>query len=222
VPLLQLQLGGVLDGDDAFPVRDERGERVQHGRLAGAGAARDEAVELGLHAGGQERQHLRRGAVDRHHVLDPQRRAAEAANGEHRPVDGQRGDDGVDAGAVGQAGVGHGRRFVDPAAHPRHDAHDDLLEVRVVPEAHVGQLQLAEPLDVDRIEAVDHDVGDGRVGQQWLERPEARHLVEQLLHHLLALDAVERQVAGGEQLVEDGAQLVPKLIAREALDRLQI
>ena len=94
--------------------------------------------------------------------------------------------------------------------------------MRVVAEAHVGQLQLAEPLDVDGVEAVDHDVGDGGVGQQRLERPEAGHLVEQLLHHLLALDAVERQVAGGEQLVQDRAQLVAQLVARQPLDRLQI
>ena len=40
VPLLQLQLGRVLDGDDALAVGDERRQRVQHGRLAGAGAAR--------------------------------------------------------------------------------------------------------------------------------------------------------------------------------------
>jgi hypothetical protein len=48
VRLLQLQLGRVLDGDDALVVRDERRQDVQQRRLAGAGAARDQDVELGL------------------------------------------------------------------------------------------------------------------------------------------------------------------------------
>ena len=43
VLLAELQLGGVLDRDDALVVGDERGEHVEHGRLAGAGAAGDEA-----------------------------------------------------------------------------------------------------------------------------------------------------------------------------------
>ena len=58
--------------------------------------------------------------------------------------------------------------------------------------------------------------------QQRLQRPEARDLVEQLLDHLLALDAVERQIAGRQQLVQDQAQLVAQLLARQLLDRLQI
>ncbi len=39
------------------------------------------------------------------------------ADGEQRPVHGQRRDDGVHARAVAQARVHHGRRFVDAPAH---------------------------------------------------------------------------------------------------------
>ena len=46
VPLLQLQLGRVLDRDDPLVAGDEGGDGVQERRLAGAGAARDEDVEL--------------------------------------------------------------------------------------------------------------------------------------------------------------------------------
>ena len=42
-------------------------------------------------------------------------------------------------------------------------------------------------LDVDVVEAVDHDVADGRVLQQRLERPQAEHLVQDLFDHALAL-----------------------------------
>ena len=45
VVLVQPELGGVLDGDDALVVRDERREHVERRRLAGAGTAGDEDVE---------------------------------------------------------------------------------------------------------------------------------------------------------------------------------
>ena len=54
VVLLELELGRVLDRDDALVVRDEGGQRVQQRRLAGAGAAGDQHVELARDAGGQE------------------------------------------------------------------------------------------------------------------------------------------------------------------------
>ena len=45
VLLLELQLGRVLDGDDALVVGDEAREHVEQRRLAGAGAAGDEDVQ---------------------------------------------------------------------------------------------------------------------------------------------------------------------------------
>ena len=45
VLLLELELGRVLDRDDALGRADEAREHVQHRRLAGAGAARDQHVE---------------------------------------------------------------------------------------------------------------------------------------------------------------------------------
>ena len=50
VPLQQPQLGRVLDGDDPLGRRNEGGDGVQQRRLAGAGAARDEDVQLALDA----------------------------------------------------------------------------------------------------------------------------------------------------------------------------
>ena len=46
VLLLQLQLGGVLDGDDPLVVPDVARQCVEHRRLADAGASGDEDVEL--------------------------------------------------------------------------------------------------------------------------------------------------------------------------------
>ena len=51
VLLLQLQLGGVFDRDDALRRRDEPRQHVEHRRLTGAGAAGDEDVEPPSHGG---------------------------------------------------------------------------------------------------------------------------------------------------------------------------
>ena len=50
VRLLELQLGGVLDGDDALVVGDRRRQDVEQRRLARAGAAGDEDVAPRDHA----------------------------------------------------------------------------------------------------------------------------------------------------------------------------
>ena len=52
-----------------------------------------------------------------------------------------------------------------------------------------GQLELAAALDVDLLVAVDQNVGDGRVLQQRLERPQPEDLVEHFGDDLVALDA---------------------------------
>ena len=51
VLLAQLELGGVLDGDDALVLGDEAGEHVERGRLARPGAAGDDDVEPARDAG---------------------------------------------------------------------------------------------------------------------------------------------------------------------------
>ena len=147
VGLLELELGRVLDGDDPLVGRDERRQDVEQRRLAGAGAAGDEDVEPGPHRRAQELEHRLGQAVGPQQVLAAQRVALELTDREVGAVDGQRLDDGVDAGAVGQAGVHHRRRFVDPAAHRRDDAVDDLQQVPVVLEPDVGLLQPAVALD---------------------------------------------------------------------------
>ncbi len=54
VVLVELELLGVLDGDDALVGGDERRQHVERRRLAGAGTAGDDDVEAADHAGLQE------------------------------------------------------------------------------------------------------------------------------------------------------------------------
>ena len=67
--LLELELGRVLDRDDAVVGLDEAGERVQQGRLARAGAARDDDVEPGLHRPFHQREHLGRERLEAEQVV---------------------------------------------------------------------------------------------------------------------------------------------------------
>src|SRR5229473_6077189 len=49
--LLQLQLGRILDGDDAIGIRDVSGKNVEKRGLAGAGSSRNEQVQAALDHG---------------------------------------------------------------------------------------------------------------------------------------------------------------------------
>ncbi len=72
--------------------------------------------------------------------LAPQTVAAEAADGQRRAVQRHRRDGGVDAAAVGQAGVHHRRRLIDVPADAGGDPLDDPQQMIGVAEAHLGRL----------------------------------------------------------------------------------
>ena len=165
VLLAELQLRGILDGHDPLIVGDERGEDVEHRRLARSGAARYEDVEARLDAGLQELEHLRGCGPEADHVLDREGRGREFPDGEHRPDQREGRDDGVHARAIGEARIHHRARLVDAAADRRDDALDDLHHVLVVLEGHVRELQATLTLDVDLLRTVDHDLSDRLVAQ---------------------------------------------------------
>jgi len=74
--------------------------------------------------------------------------------------------------------------------------------VLVADERHIGKLQLALALDICAEGPVDHDLGDGVVVQEWLDRPEPEDLVHDLLEHPLTLDARDDDAFLVDELVE--------------------
>ncbi len=95
--LLQLQLGGILDGEQPLPLRDEGGEGVEHGGLARAGAARNDGGDARAH---RRRQHLRHRRTQRAHVhelVQVERLLGEFADRDQRTIDADRPDSHVDA-----------------------------------------------------------------------------------------------------------------------------
>ena len=104
-----------------------------------------------------------------------------------------------------------GRRLVDAAADRGDDPVDDAHDVVVVLEDDVRQLELAGALDVDLARAVDHDLGDGLVAQERLERAEADDLVGDLLEHPDALGAGQGEALLVDDLAEDLLDLAADL-----------
>ena len=192
VLLLELQFGRVFDGDDALGVRDVSGKNVEKRGFAGAGTAGNEQIQAALHHGGEQFEHGFGQGFIFEHVARGDGIAAEAADGEAGAVKRERRDNGVDAGAILQAGVHHGRRFIDAAADAGDDAVDDLHQVLVVFEREPRDFKLAAALDVDAVETVDENIGDGRILEQGLERAEAEDFVENFARQALAFGEAER------------------------------
>ena len=178
---MQLELGGILDRDDAVGLGDGRGERVQQRRLTGAGTARDHDVELGADAEPEELDRPGGQRAEIRHVLEGEALARELPDRHQRARQRQRRDDRVDAGAVGQAGIDHRRRLVDAAADLGDDLVDDPAEVRVVGKANRRLVEPSLALDPDLAGAVDHDFRDRVVAEQALEGAVAENVVRNLV-----------------------------------------
>ena len=160
--LLQLQFGGVLDGDQPLVLGDEGRQRVEHRRLAGAGAARDDRGLAGMDRGGQHLGHVLRDRAELDQPVQAELVLGEFADRHQRPVDADRPDRRVEARAVEHARVDHRLRFIDAAADRGDDLVDDPKEMRLVLERDVHLLQLALPFDEAVLVAVDQDVVDRR------------------------------------------------------------
>ena len=179
--LAKLQLGGILDRDDALVIGDARREDVEERGLAGTGTARHEDVQPGFDAYSKELEHFGRGRPEPDQVLDRVRRGRELPDGDDRTDQRQWLDDRVHARAIGQAGIDSWARLVDAPPHRRDDPIDDPQHVLVVQEGAVDALDLSGPLDVDVARAIDHDFRDRSIRQERLERPQARDFRGQLL-----------------------------------------
>ena len=222
VRLLQLQFGGVLDGDQALLLRDEGRERVEHRGLAGAGAAGNDGRDARPHRRRQHFGHLRADRVVLDQLVQVERLLGEFSDRDQRPVDADRAHRDVDAGAVEQARVAQRMRFIDAAADRGDDLVDDAQQMRLVLEAHAAGLQQAAALHIDAFVAVDQDIGDAAVLEQRLERPQAGHLVEDLGDEVVELLLIERQPLDQDVLRDELLDVRAHLVFRQLLQRREI
>lgn len=214
VRLLELELGGVLDRDDALALRDQAGEGVEEGGLAGAGGAGDDHVQLGRDQTRQQEDHLLVQGADADHLVESEG-AGEAADREGGAGQGERRDDHVDALAAGQTGVDHRVRLVHTAVDRGDDALDGLHQLLVRGEAERELLHAAGTLHEDLVGAVDHDLGDGRVFEERFEHAEAEGLVHDAADELGPLGGGEDRALAADDVAEDALQARAALCRRE-------
>ena len=214
VLLLDLQFGGVFDGDDALGGGDESGEDVEQRGFARAGAAGDDNVEPRADCAAQDLQHLRGQRAMAQQVVGGQRDGAEAADGQQRAIHGQRRNDDVDARSVQQARIHHRRRLIDAAAHRGDDLVDDVHQMGFILEDDVGLLDDAAPFDVDGFVGVDQDVVHGGIVQQRLQRAQAKDFVENVVREAVAIGRAERGILFGYQLQDHSEQTLASALYR--------
>ena len=220
--LLHLQLGGVLDRDDSLTVGDERGQHVEQRGLARAGAAADDAVEPRLHAASKHLEDRARARPERDEVFGRDRDGAEPPDRHAGTVEREGRNDCVEPRTIRHTGVDHRVLLVDPSTDVRDDPLDDLHQVLIVVERHVGLDQAALPLDEHRLRTVDHDVGHFRVAEQGLQRPEAEDVVDDLLDEALALHPVQRELPSLDPFGERLPEALGELVARRVADLFEV
>ena len=190
---LQAQLGRVLDGDHPLVGRDEPRESAQEGGLARSGASRYHKRAARLHRRAKELRHPVGQHTHAHEILHAQHARRERAHVERRPVRRDRRHHvGGARPASRQHRAAHGVRVVASLARLFGDLVDDATHVLRIVELHIGTVLDAPGtlhvhdggakrqrriVQIDAA-AVDHDLGDGFVLQQSLERPVAEKIVD--------------------------------------------
>ena len=149
--------------------------------LPGTRAAGDDDVEP--RAGGQFQNpcDLRRKSAKTHKLCEIHDFLAEFPDRHVRAVQRQRREYDVHPGAIHQPGIDHRTRLIDASADPGGDALTDIDQMRGVAEMRVRQENLAATFDEDFPWPVHHDVIDGVVRQQRLQRTQAGDVMHQFL-----------------------------------------
>ena len=222
VGLLQTELGGVLNRDDALFGRNERRQRIEQGGLAAAGAAGNQNVHAGAHAGGQEIHHFQGNGFLGHQVCGQDRMHAKAPNRNQGAIQGQRRNNRIDAAAVGQSAIDHGAGLIDAPPGLADDPLNNVQQVPRISKRYGSPLQLPRPFHIDRVVTVYEDVGNGRIFHQGLERAQAKGFVQHLVDEPLALGAAQQAGAALAEFLGDAADLLLQLVLVHGADRGQV
>ena len=196
----ELQLGGLLDGDDPLMGWNCRRQRVEEGGLSRAGPARDDDVPPTRDSVGEER----RTDPTRRERLERDPAAREPPDRDARSVDGERWKGHVEPRTIGQTGVDDGRCPIETQAQRRDDTLDQPAD-RIGVEIEWDGLDVPVALDVRTPGTVDHHLGDIRVGEVGFERTEARDLGDELVDE----STTARRAQQGRGLVEQGREPLP-------------
>src|SRR5947209_3700242 len=93
----------------------------------------------------------------------------------------------MNAAAVRQASIDHGRRFVDTASDLTHDLVDDPPEMMFVGKPHHGPAELSVTLKPHVVWPIDHHLGDRVVVKQALDGAMTEGVVCDLLNQTVPI-----------------------------------
>src|SRR5262249_11843908 len=94
--------------------------------------------------------------------------------------------------------------------------------MRFIFEMDAGRFQLSEAFHKAFLVRIDQDVVYGRILEQWLDRPEARHLVDDFLCESLQLSLVEGKPLRPDIFAEIGTNLADQLLTRKLFEGYEI
>lgn len=220
VRLLQLQFGRVLDSDQSLALGNEGRERVQHRRLAGTGAARDDRRDPRRDRGGEKLGHLELTPTStsrsrpssffenfRIETSGPSTAMGRTATLTREPSSSR----------ASQSGCSSSTRRPTPATI--------LLTIRRRCASSAKRTATGSqpfPFDIDAFVPVDQNVADRRIAQQWLERAKSDHFVEDLGGKLRELLRGDRQPLLLDQLRHDLEELRLSLLRLQRFERREI
>ena len=220
--LVELQFGGVFDGNDALAVGQIGREHVEKRGLSSAGTAGNQNVEARFNAALKELEHGRGESMVGDEIVGRERVAAETPDGEAGAIDGERRNNGVNAGTVGEARVHHRRRFIDAAPNRGDDAVDDAHQVSVIAELNVCGFEKTLALDVNFAESVDQNIGNRGIGEKRFERSQAENFIENFLGKTLALLQIHRCRFADDELLENERNFAANVVAANVVDAIQV
>ncbi len=205
--LLQLQLGGVFDGDDPLPLANKGRKRVHQRGFPRSRAARDHDIQPAGDGGTQVYGHLIAHGAEKGQLFKAQLVFAELADRNQRAAQRDRRDDRIEPRPVRQTGIDIGRRFVEPPARHADNLLQDAPQMRLILELHIGDLEQTTLFYENLFRPIDQNVGNRLIIDQDLKRAKAHHLIIEVFDQPIPFRAADGHTLRWNQRFEDRSDL---------------
>ncbi len=173
VDAADLELRGVLDGDDSLIPGDEVGKSVEEGGLTASRAAADEDVIPGPDEQLQHLRRLRRNGTVGDELLYRHGLLGKTTDGDDGPVEGHGRHDHIDPGAILQMGVHNGLALIDGPPGLGDELCDDGFQLLAAFKVVFQAAEPSGPLHEDVVKAVDHHLRHLRVADDLAQDAQA-------------------------------------------------
>ena len=94
--------------------------------------------------------------------------------------------------------------------------------MEIIPKPGIGQLKLAAAFDIDLIVAVDQNIGNRLIREQWLKRTEADHFIDDIIGEIFDLGSAHGKALIGDRFGHENTNLRAQLVRRHLVEIRQI